>query len=75
MIHNVMFIPIKLGNHAIEVFGVANKKGTQDFTTIDYTLVIQLADEITTGSFSHEMKYNIKKEFDDEVKYFKGLLN
>jgi len=21
------------------------------------------------------MKYNIKKEFDEEVKYFKGLLN
>ena len=24
---------------------------------------------------SHEMKYNIKKEFDDELKYFKGLMN
>jgi len=36
---------------------------------------MQLADEIATGLISHEMKYNIKKEFDDEVKYFKGLLN
>jgi GAF domain-containing protein len=70
-----MLIPIKLGNHAIGVFEVANKKGTQDFTTNDYTLVMQLADEIATGLISHEMKYNIKKEFDDEVKYFKGLLN
>ena len=71
----MMFILIKQGNHAIGVFEVANKKSPQDFTTNDYTLVMQLADEIATGLISHEMKYNIKKEFDDEVKYFKGLLN
>lgn len=70
-----MFVPIKLGNHAIGVFEVANKKGTQDFTTNDFTLVSQLAEEIASGLISHEMKYNIKKEFDEEVKYFKGLLN
>ena len=70
-----MFVPIKLGNHAIGVFEVANKKGTPDVTTNDFTLVSQLAEEIASGLISHEMKYNIKKEFDEEVKYFKGLLN
>lgn len=71
----MLFVPIKLGNHAIGVFEVANKKGSQDFTTNDYTLVCQLAEEIASGLISHEMKFNIKKEFDDEAKYFKGLLN
>ena len=35
----------------------------------------QVCDEIAGGLISHEMKYNIKKEFDDELKYFKGLMN
>ena len=34
-----------------------------------------MADEIASGLISHEMKYNIKKEFDDQVKYYKGLMN
>ena len=72
---NVLFIPIKLGNHAIGVFEVANKKGSQDFTSNDFTLLSQVADEIASGLISHEMKYNIKKEFDDQVKYYKGLMN
>ena len=70
-----MFIPIKLGNHAIGVFEVANKKGSQDFTSNDFTLLSQVADEIASGLISHEMKYNIKKEFDEQVKYYKGLMN
>ena len=75
VIRNVLFVPIKLGNHAIGVFEVANKKGSQDFTTNDYQLLSQLSEEIASGLISHEMKFNIKKEFDDEAKYFKGLLN
>ena len=75
MIRNVLFIPIKLGNHAIGVFEVANKKGQQDFTTNDFSVVTQIADEIASGLISHEMKYNIKKEFDEEARYFKGLMN
>ena len=75
IIRNVLFVPIKLGNHAIGVFEVANKKGAQDFTTNDFTLVQQIAEEIASGLISHEMKFNIKKEFDEEAKYFKGLLN
>lgn len=71
----MLFVPIKLGNHAIGVFEVANKKGNQDFTTNDYALLCQLSEEIASGLISHEMKHNIKKEFDDEAKYFKGLLN
>ena len=51
----MLFVPIKLGNHAIGVFEVANKKGAQDFTTNDYTLVSQLAEEIASGLISHEM--------------------
>lgn len=54
---------------------MANKKGSQDFTTNDYHLLTQLSEEIASGLIAHEMKFNIKKEFDDEAKYFKGLLN
>ena len=69
-----MFIPIKLGNYAIEVFEVAKKRhpgfynhrlhtgdtaGRRDRYGLDLT-----RDEV-----------HHKKEFDDEVKYFKGLLN
>ena len=75
VVRNVLFIPIKLGNHAIGVFEVANKKGNQDFTSNDFTLLSQVADEIASGLISHEMKYNIKKEHDEQVKYFKGLMN
>ena len=75
VVRNVLLIPIKLGNHAIGVFEVANKKGNQDFTSNDFTLLSQVADEIASGLISHEMKYNIKKEFDDQVKYYKGLMN
>ena len=39
VVRNVLLIPIKLGNHAIGVFEVANKKGNQDFTSNDFTLV------------------------------------
>lgn len=71
----MLFVPIKLGSHAIGVFEVANKKANQDFTSNDFTLVNQVADEIASGLISHEMKYNIKKEFEDETKYYKGLMN
>jgi GAF domain-containing protein len=75
VIRNVLFVPIKLGNHAIGCLEVANKKGSQDFTTNDFTIVSQLCEEIASGLIAHEMKHNIKKEFDDELKYFKGLMN
>lgn len=35
----------------------------------------QVCEEIASGLISHEMKHNIKKEFDDELKYYKGLVN
>jgi hypothetical protein len=38
-------------------------------------MLAQISEEIASGLISHEMKYNIRKEFDDEVRYFKGLLN
>jgi hypothetical protein len=37
--------------------------------------VSQVCEEIASGLISHEMKHNIKKEFDDELKYYKGLVN
>jgi hypothetical protein len=37
--------------------------------------VSQLCEEVASGLIAHEMKHNIKKEFDDELKYFKGLMN
>jgi len=75
VIRNVLLVPIKLGSHAIGCFEVANKKGNQDFTSNDFTVVSQICEEIASGLISHEMKYNIKKEFDDELKYYKGLMN
>ena len=38
-------------------------------------MLAQVNEEIASGLISHDMKYNIRKEFDDEVRYFKGLLN
>lgn len=38
-------------------------------------MVSQVCEEIASGLISHEMKHNIKKEFDDELKYYKGLMN
>jgi hypothetical protein len=34
-----------------------------------------LASEIASGLISYEMKFNIKKEFDEELKHVKGLMN
>ena len=34
-----------------------------------------VSDEISNGLISHEMKYNIKKESDEELRYIKGLMN
>jgi len=66
---------VKLGSNAIGCFEVANKKGNLDFTTNDLEVLSSVATELASGLISHEMKYNIKKEFDDELKYYKGLLN
>ena len=38
-------------------------------------MVSQICEEVASGLISHEMKHNIKKEFDDELKYFKGLMH
>ena len=38
-------------------------------------MVSQVCEEIASGLISHEMKHNIKKEFDDDLKYYKGLVN
>lgn len=35
----------------------------------------QICEEIASGLISHEMKHNIKKELDDELKYYKGLMH
>ena len=72
---NVLFVPIKLGSHAIGCIEVANKKAKQEFTSNDFALLQQVADETASGLISHEMKYNIRREFEDEIKYFKGLAN
>ncbi len=34
-----------------------------------------ICEEIAGGLISYEMKFNIKKEFDDELKHVKGLIN
>jgi hypothetical protein len=72
---NVVIVPIKLGNNAIGCLEVANKKKNGEFTTNDISMLHSIADTIAGGLISHEMKYNIKKESDDELKYIKGLMN
>ena len=72
---NVLICPIKLGNNAIGCIEVANKKKSQDFTTNDSSLLKSICDQISNGLIAHEMKYNIKKESDEELKHFKGLMN
>ena len=34
-----------------------------------------ICDQIANGLIAHEMKYNIKKESDEELRYVKGLMN
>ncbi len=51
------------------------KKKSQDFTTNDSSLLKSICDQISNGLIAHEMKYNIKKESDEELKHFKGLMN
>ncbi|CDW76346.1 pas pac sensor protein [Stylonychia lemnae] len=71
---NLMIIPIKLGNNAVGCIELANKKGTQEFTDHDQSIIQQICDEIARGLISYEMKFNIKKEFDEELKQVKGLM-
>lgn len=68
-------MPIKLGNNAIGCLEVANKKKNSEFNTHDIGVLQMVADTISSGLIAHEMKYNIKKESDDELKYVKGLMN
>jgi len=72
---NVLICPIKLGNNAIGCIEVANKRKAQDFTTNDILLLKNICDQIANGLIAHEMKYNIKKESDEELRYVKGLMN
>ena len=67
--------PIKLGNNAIGCLEVAHKKKVQDFTTNDIGILNSICDQISSGLIAHEMKYNIKKESDEELRYIKGLMN
>jgi len=54
---------------------VANKKKAQDFTTNDINVLQSVCEQISNGLIAHEMKYNIKKESDEELRYIKGLMN
>lgn len=38
-------------------------------------LLKNICDQIANGLIAHEMKYNIKKESDEELRYVKGLMN
>ena len=70
-----MVVPIKLGNNAIGCMEVANKRRSGDFSTNDIQVLEMVSDNISNGLISHEMKYNIKKESDEELRYSKGLVN
>jgi hypothetical protein len=70
-----MVVPIRLGNNAVGCLEVANKKRVQDFTSNDLELVQQISDEIASGLIAHEMKFNIKKESEEELRFVKGLMN
>jgi len=72
---NVLIVPIKLGNNAIGCLEVANKKRNGEFTTNDAQVLEDVANSIASGLIAHEMKYNIKKESDEELRHVKGLMN
>lgn len=38
-------------------------------------MLTQITNEVATGLIAYEMKSNIKKEFDQELKRVKGLVN
>ena len=72
---NVLIVPIKLGNNAIGCLEVANKKRNGEFTTNDAQVLEDVTNSIASGLIAHEMKYNIKKESDEELRHVKGLMN
>jgi GAF domain-containing protein len=71
----VLIVPIKLGNNAIGCLEVANKKRNGEFTTNDAQVLEDVTNSIASGLIAHEMKYNIKKEIDEELRHVKGLMN
>lgn len=54
---------------------MANKKKNNEFNTNDISVLTSIGDNIASGLIAHEMKFNIKKESDEELKYIKGLMN
>ena len=68
-------VPIKLGNNAIGCLEVANKRKNAEFTSNDIDVLKQVSDSIASGLIAHEMKYNIKKETDEELRHVKGFMN
>lgn len=70
---NLLIVPIKLGNNAVGCIEVANKRGGQELTDQDLNMLEMLSEEMASGLISYEMKHNIKKELEDEVKYGKSL--
>ena len=70
-----MIVPIKLGHNAVGCIEIANKRGSQEMTDNDANTLQLLSNEIAAGLISYEMKFNIKKEFDEELKHVKGLMN
>ena len=72
---NMLVVPIKLGSNAVGCIEISNKRGQQDFTDNDLETIQSISQEIAAGLIAYEMKFNIKKEFDEELKHVKGLMN
>lgn len=70
-----MIVPIKLGNNIVGCLEVANKRGQQEINDNDMSILEDISSEIASGLIAYEMKINIKKEFDLELKHVKGLMN
>ena len=70
-----MIVPIKLGNNAVGCLEISNKKGDSVMSDNDLETLELICGEIASGLISYEMKFNIKKEFDEELKHVKGLMN
>jgi hypothetical protein len=70
-----LIVPIKLGNNAVGCLEISNKRGDSTMSDNDLETLELVCAEIASGLISYEMKFNIKKEFDEELKHVKGLMN
>lgn len=71
----MLIVPIKLGNNSIGCIEISNKKGHSVMSDNDLDTLDMICEEIGQGLITYELKFNLKKEMDDELKHIKGVIN